>query len=151
MNALAGSIAGVALLTTALVLGNARGSLAASNETHRASAAWRDPFWPPGYMPATEKPPPKPVKAVPVEPPREAPAPVADWSAAQKMLNVNAYGEREGVRWNLINGEVLQEGEIVSLLFKGMRYTWRILQASRDAETMIYEPVSFTKPETRSQ
>ncbi|MDD5706261.1 MAG: hypothetical protein PHR35_10065 [Kiritimatiellae bacterium] len=116
----------------------------------RAESAWRDPFWPVGYQPASEKPPPKidipRQTAAPIAP--VAPKPVADWPSARKLLIVTGYAEsRSGARTCLLNGKLVQVGDMVSILHKNMQYKWRILEIARDSDKMKYEEVYFGPPQ----
>ena len=125
---------------------------AESSDTNRP--AWRDPFWPVGYRPAVEEetPPAEKPAVVPEKPkPPEPPAPVADWEAARKLLNVSAFGEKNAVRFCLVNGKLVQEGDFVSVIHRSMEYTWQVKRIDRNSENMLYEPVLFDKPGAFSQ
>ncbi len=117
--------------------------------------AFRDPFWPIGYRPATEETPPRhtpqPVAETPAPPPPEPPKPVADWEAARKLLKVRAYAEKDGRKGCLVNDKFVEEGGLVSVVYQSMLYTWRVRNISRDFAGIVFEEVSFGEPPPPSQ
>lgn len=113
-----------------------------------AKGAWRDPFWPVGYVPVALRPAPKPPVTTTttrsvrqVEP---VAAPVVDWDSAQKMLIYNGYGSSDRDAWCLINGLTVKAGETISIIWRGLRYKWLVKSVSRDGPT--YERVSCGNP-----
>ncbi len=135
------------LVAAALAAGAFLGAVADTTN----APAWRDPFWPVGYRP----PPPEEEakKAAPEakpEPP-PPPKPKPDWAAARKLLNVTAYGEKDNDKSCLLNGEFVKEGDLVSVIYKSMRYTWRIRHVDRHPDKMRYEQVEFAEPKKSSQ
>lgn len=121
--------------------------------------AWRDPFWPVGYVPASARkvddvkpqPPPatpKPTvvtKVKPVEPPK----PVIDWPAARRMLKVAGFAEANGIRSGFIHGRLVSEGETVSLVKDGLRYTWRVTRIDRDPVNHAFEELTVDPAENK--
>lgn len=124
--------------------------------TAAAGQEWRDPFWPVGYRPKSETPPPPPVVApsipdVAPPPPPPPPKPVANWEAARKLLIITGYAEKDGKKRCILNGRLLQEGDLVSVLHASMRYTWRIVEIGPTPDLMKFEEVSFESPGNNSR
>jgi hypothetical protein len=122
--------------------------------TVAAEAEWRDPFWPVGYRPKSDLPAPEPVVAprkTEVAPPKPPPKPVANWDAARKLLIITGYAEKDGNRTCILNGKLRQEGDLVSVLYASMQYTWRIAKIDRAPVLMKYEEVSFDYPDKKSR
>ena len=117
---------------------------------------FRDPFWPVGYSPAKEEPPPPPspqkiaeVKpAAPENKPDAPPAPAEpepDWRAAMRLLRISGYAESGGRRTCVINGRTVSETEKVSIVHDGFRYTWRLDVIAPQKSQMRFTRVSVTR------
>jgi len=101
-----------------------------------AGPAWavRDPFWPIGYSPVSEKEPepqaPKTKHAV--ASPKPNPITDDDWAKARQALPVN--GITKSVRPNtnetrisaMINRQIYTVGDTVSFVYKDIQFQWRI-------------------------
>jgi hypothetical protein len=94
----------------------------------------RDPFWPVNYVPKKREAPaavkhgPSPAPAVDVVP--ESPP---DWDEAQKRLDVKGVSHlgRDKTTGKekylaVVNGKVVEQGDIVSVTMGGRTYRWRI-------------------------
>jgi len=112
-----------------------------------AVPAWavRDPFWPIGYVPVSERkidPPPKQEVAPTPEPPKPEPPkpePTAsedDWAKARKALTISGvtravspdtHVERSLV---MVNRQLLAEGDTASFVYQGFRFKWRVASIS---------------------
>jgi hypothetical protein len=87
----------------------------------------RDPFWPVGYVPRRKQP------ATVAERPVEQPPPASAWEEARKHLDFRG-STRIGQERNsaaekylaIVNGKVVEAGDIVSTLYEGRLYRWRI-------------------------
>ena len=116
-------------------------------------AEFRDPFWPVGYSPAKEEPPkPKTVEtAKPVvketkpEQPPPPPEPEPDWHAAMRLLRISGYAESGNTRSCVINGRTVSEGEKISIVHDGFRYTWRIDRIAPQKSQMRFQRLSVTR------
>jgi hypothetical protein len=117
-----------------------------------ASSAWavRDPFWPIGYVPESER----KQKAEPVAvtktpsvpqkapPPAEAPIADDDWAKAKKTLAIRGTTRSvnpvtHDVRTlALINRQLFAVGDTVSALYQNIRFQWRITAIS-DSEVSL--------------
>ena len=116
-------------------------------------AEFRDPFWPVGYSPAKEEPPkPKTVEtAKPVvketkpEQPPPPPEPEPDWHAAMRLLRISGYAESGNTRSCVINGRTVSEGEKISIVHDGFRYTWRLDRIAAQKSQMRFLRLSVTR------
>lgn len=102
---------------------------------------FRDPFWPVGYTPPREE----AVVAQPAKPAEEkkevrAPQPQPDWPAAMRCLKISGYAESNGARTCIINGRTVAEGDRISIVNGGFRYTWKI-----DAVTPQKSQMKFSR------
>ncbi len=100
----------------------------------------RDPFWPVNYRPRTEQPVrPPPVEGQPDTPETVQPAPPAgvasagvDWQAARRQLSVGGLvryrpkGADADVYSAMINGRLVEPGDVVQVDYQGIRYRWRV-------------------------
>lgn len=99
-----------------------------------AHSSFRDPFWPVGYVPESDLPPPEPEAAVAAP----APAPVAkataarpkdqpDWKKALARLRISGYAESDtGLKSCVIDDKTVSEGEVVSVEYGKFKYSWRV-------------------------
>ena len=117
-------------------------------------AEFRDPFWPVGYSPAKEEPPPPPKKVEapkpvvekkkPEEPP-PPPEPEPDWRAAMRLLRISGYAESGDTRSCVINGKTVSEGEKISIVHDGFRYTWSLDNIAPQKSQMRFTRLSVTR------
>ncbi len=117
-------------------------------------AEFRDPFWPVGYSPAKEEPPPPPPKVEapkpvvqetkPEEPP-PPPEPEPDWPAAMRLLRISGYAESGNTRSCVINGKTVSEGEKISIVHDGFRYTWSLDRIAPQKSQMRFQRLSVTR------
>ena len=117
-------------------------------------AEFRDPFWPVGYSPAKEEPPPPPPKVEtpkpvvqekkPEEPP-PPPEPEPDWPAAMRLLRISGYAESGNTRSCVINGKTVSEGEKISIVHDGFRYTWSLERIAPQKSQMRFQRLSVTR------
>jgi hypothetical protein len=117
-------------------------------------AEFRDPFWPVGYSPAKEEPPPPPPKVEapkpvvqekkPEEPP-PPPEPEPDWPAAMRLLRISGYAESGNTRSCVINGKTVSEGEKISIVHDGFRYTWSLDRIAPQKSQMRFTRLSVTR------
>ncbi len=115
---------------------------------------FRDPFWPVGYSPAKEEPPPPPPKVEapkpvvqekkPEEPP-PPPEPEPDWPAAMRLLRISGYAESGNTRSCVINGKTVSEGEKISIVHDGFRYTWSLDRIAPQKSQMRFTRLSVTR------
>ncbi|MBN2685402.1 MAG: hypothetical protein JXR40_09000 [Pontiellaceae bacterium] len=77
----------------------------------------RDPFWPVGYVPESEK-----VK----EPVKNSDDVKIDWASAEKALRINGIGSRDGAVYALINGQIKVVGERLAVMLNNVVYTWEV-------------------------
>ena len=120
-------------------------------------AEFRDPFWPVGYSPAKAEPPspaktqPKTVEPKPVAPekkpdiPAPPPEPEPDWRAAMRQLRISGYAESGGERTCLINGKTVSEGEKISIVHDGFRYTWSLDAIAPQKSQMRFTRLSVAR------
>jgi len=117
--------------------------------------AVRDPFWPIGYVPVSERKvesPPKQEIAHAPEPPKPEPPkpePTAsedDWGKARKALTISGFTRalnpdtHEDRTLVMINRQMLAEGDTVPFVYQGFRFKWRI--ASITDKDVKLEPLS---------
>lgn len=104
------------------------------------AAPLRDPFWPVGYVPRRPE---KPV-AVPVAASRTGvvaspvPAPIGnpvDWDEARRHLEIRGISRiardktsGRAAYFAVVNNKVVEEGEVVSVVWNGRVYRWRVTQ-----------------------
>ena len=128
-------------------------ALSALADGKGGDAEFRDPFWPIGYSPAKEEPPkpkqveaPKPVvQAKKPEAPPPPPEPEPDWHAAMRLLRISGYAESGNTRSCVINGRTVSEGEKISIVHDGFRYTWRIDRIAAQKSQMRFQRLSVTR------
>jgi hypothetical protein len=106
-------------------------------------STWRDPFWPVGYVPRSARSKPAPVVKTAAPRPKlrvvEQPKPVVDWKAARRRLKISGYAEANGIRSCFVNGRLVSEGEIVSLVNQGLRYGWRVERIDPEPAKGVFE------------
>jgi hypothetical protein len=103
-----------------------------STETNPPERKGRDPFWPVGYVPRKPVPTTAAKAATPV--PESTPdLGLPDWDGARKRMDsrgISRIGrDRDGGQDKylaVINGKVVEAGDIVTVPFEGRIYRWRI-------------------------
>ncbi len=112
-------------------------------------AEFRDPFWPVGYKPAKEAPPPpRAVEATPEATKPAAPPPAESepaWKAAIRLLRISGYAEGNSSRSCVINGRTVSESEKISIVHEGFRYTWRIDRIAPQKSQMRFTRLSVSR------
>ena len=117
-------------------------------------AEFRDPFWPVGYSPAKEEPPPPPPKVEAPKPvvqekkpetPPPPPEPEPDWRVAMRQLRISGYAESGNTRSCVINGKTVSEGEKISIVHDGFRYTWSLDSIAPQKSQMRFTRLSVTR------
>jgi hypothetical protein len=80
----------------------------------------RDPFWPVGYTPSG----PKPTDSHPTVtlPPVSEPK----WTEAKAALKIGGFMKSPRGFTALINNTLVSTGDVVSLVYEGHRYRWKI-------------------------
>jgi hypothetical protein len=105
---------------------------AAAEEPVTLPQGTRDPFWPVGYVPPSER---------KVEAPRtkaEGPAAVVEvleppqWDLALKTLTIKGVMKSGAGYMAVINGQVTSEGDTISAIFKKRTYSWRIAKIGKE-------------------
>lgn len=110
--------------------------------TRSSAGKRRDPFWPVNYRPRTEQPvrpppsvegqPDAPVTVQPVPPPSDVTSAGVDWQAARRQLSVGGLvryrpkGADADVYSAMINGRLVEPGDVVQVDYQGIRYRWRV-------------------------
>jgi len=113
----------LALLLAAGMAGAAHGKNTAPakggaiNAEKPSATTLRDPFWPVGYEPE------KPVDA---EVEKQQSLADRNWSEAMKQIVVQGVSSVSGEYYAIINTETKRVGELVSVEYGGVRYTWRV-------------------------
>ena len=92
----------------------------------------RDPFWPVGYVPPTER---------KVDAPRTTAAGTVavvekleppQWDLALKMLSIKGVMKSGSGYMAVINGQVTSENDTISTVFKNRTYSWRIAKIGKE-------------------
>lgn len=104
---------------------------------HKQASELRDPFWPVGYTPPRKEPskvaptpdssePAQPAEPVVVErPPR--------WDDALRTVSIKGImSVGAGKYMAVVNDQVVNEEDTVSVTFEGRRYTWKIARITAD-------------------
>ncbi len=117
------------------------GTAAESGAPQTASSTNRDPFWPVGYMPRRVVKPSSGLSA-PGSSVSTAPAEVAlarppDWDEARRRLEIKGVSRigrdkasgRE-IYFADVNGRVVEDGGVVSVVWDGRVYRWRVTQVA---------------------
>ncbi|MEI7437956.1 MAG: hypothetical protein WCL16_14215 [bacterium] len=99
----------------------------ARDVTNDTAAAWRNPFWPVGYLP-----PPDPARAAAPDLTAAIAAPQSRWQQARKQLMIQgltrsqAPGDGHPHYLAVINGRMVETGDRVSVELDGVRYRWLV-------------------------
>jgi len=99
-------------------------------ELAEKSKALRDPLWPIGFKPKP-KTPEKKETAKKKKPPK--PVNIPHWDEAVRKLSIKGIMSAGGGQYMaMINGQVVGEGDKVSIVYKKLKYSWRIKTISED-------------------
>ena len=131
-------------------------SLSTLADGNEGDLEFRDPFWPVGYRPAKDEPPPPPppkkveevkpaAEKKEPEPPPPPPEPEPDWRAALRQLRISGYAESGDTRTCVINGKTVSEGEKISIVYDGFRYTWSLDSIAPLKSHMRFTRLSVTR------
>ena len=104
----------------------------------KKAIAFRDPFWPVGYVPLALREPARSMKkdakssklglqkngGMKPKPVRNEP----DWKKALGQLRITGYAETSGMKSCVINDKTVSEGEVVTVDFENFKYSWRVDQ-----------------------
>jgi hypothetical protein len=104
----------------------------AAEEPTPLPAGTRDPFWPVGYVPPSER------KADDQQNTAAGPAVVVEkleppqWDLALKTLSIKGVMKSGAGYMAVINGQVTSENDTISAGFKGRTYSWRIAKIGKE-------------------
>lgn len=114
---------------------------------HKQATALRDPFWPVGYTPPQKKPP-QPAPADQPTPQPQTESVPADrppkWDEAMRMISIKGImSVGEGKYMAVVNDQVVNENDTVSVTFEGRRYSWKIVRIAADG--VKFQKLTATK------
>ena len=119
-------------LSLLLLSGSFCASVSAKGKVHPTyseSVSLRDPFWPVGY------------KATPVEESSGVQKKKVllgkDWVEAQKLVVINGVSKVSDGYLAIINTEAKAVGELVTINYGGMRYSWRVESVTSDGKVKL--------------